>query len=249
MNNVITCQTEEMRLNKFLAQSGICSRRDGEELILAGRVLVDGLVATIGQKISNGQKIEVIGEIKKEFSILFHKPIGIVSAQAQKNEIPAIRLITEKNKIGEGEIPPNDISIPALGRLDKDSRGLLILSEDGVLAKAIISPQSEIDKEYEVEVLGLVSDEKLKKLRFGLSLDGRKLQKAKVEEIAPQKLRFILKEGRKRQIRRMCDLVGLKVVDLLRVRVGPIKLGDLKEGFWRHLTESEKSQLKNYHTA
>jgi 23S rRNA pseudouridine2604 synthase len=124
-----------------------------------------------------------------------------------------------------------------------DSRGLLILSEDGVLAKAVIGPTSELDKEYLVRVTGEVTERKLKMLRHGLQLDGRQLKHAKVIQIAPQQLRIVLREGRNRQIRRMCELVQLEVADLFRIRIGPLKLGDLPSGRWRVLTPEERAAM------
>jgi 23S rRNA pseudouridine2604 synthase len=124
-----------------------------------------------------------------------------------------------------------------------DSRGLLILSEDGVLAKALIGPASTLEKEYRVFVMGEITEDKLAVLRHGLELDDRQLRPAEVEVIADQRLRFVLKEGRNRQIRRMCELVDLKVVDLFRVRVGGLTLGDMPEGRWRPLTATERAAL------
>jgi 23S rRNA pseudouridine2604 synthase len=124
-----------------------------------------------------------------------------------------------------------------------DSHGLLLLSEDGVVAKAVIGPTSELDKEYLVLVTGAVTSRKLALLRHGLELDGRKLRPAKVDEVGDHKLRFILTEGRNRQIRRMCELVELGVVDLFRVRIGPLKLGALPEGRWRPLTAPERAAI------
>ena len=134
------------------------------------------------------------------------------------------------------------MSLPPLGRLDLDSHGLLILSNDGVLAKAVIGPQSELDKEYIVRVAGRIDPPKIALLRQGLELDGRALKPAQVTANG-QVLRFVLTEGRNRQIRRMCELVELEVVDLIRVRIGSLKLGDLPEGKWRHLTPAEREAL------
>jgi 23S rRNA pseudouridine2604 synthase len=130
-----------------------------------------------------------------------------------------------------------------LGRLDQDSRGLLILSEDGVLAKALVGEHSKLDKEYLVRVDGEISEAKLARLRHGLALDGKQLKTAKITQIEPQRLRFILNEGRNRQIRRMCEAVNLEVTDLLRLRIGPLKLGDLHEGKWRMLLNEERDML------
>jgi 23S rRNA pseudouridine2604 synthase len=124
-----------------------------------------------------------------------------------------------------------------------DSRGLLILSEDGVVAKAVIGPASNLEKEYRVRVGGQITGRKLDRLRNGLELDGRKLRPAEVDSIGNQLLRFILTEGRNRQIRRMCELVELEVIDLFRVRVGPLTLGDLPPGRWRPLTSEEREAL------
>jgi 23S rRNA pseudouridine2604 synthase len=124
-----------------------------------------------------------------------------------------------------------------------DSRGLLILSEDGVVAKAVIGPDSVLEKEYRVAVIGQITEARLALLRHGLELDGRRLRPAEVSVISDQRLRIVLREGRNRQIRRMCELVDLKVVDLFRVRVGPVVLGDMPERRWRVLTAEERGAL------
>jgi 23S rRNA pseudouridine2604 synthase len=170
--------------------------------------------------------------------------VGIVSAQPEPGQVPAVRLLTKAALVGESPmIPDAATSVAPLGRLDMDSRGLLILSDDGVLAKAVIGPASKLDKEYLVRVTGQVTDKKLAQLRHGLSLDGRQLKPAKVDVVRPQVLRFLLTEGRNRQIRRMAELVGLHVVDLFRTRIGPLKLGALPERGWRALTPAEREAL------
>ena len=177
-------------------------------------------------------------------SVVIHKPVGVVSAQPERNQVPAARLLTRANLWGpDAPIPEATRSLPPLGRLDMDSRGLLILSEDGVLAKALIGPESKLDKEYEVRVTGAVTDKKLRLLRHGLRLDGRELKPAQITHEGADALRFILHEGRNRQIRRMCEAVDLLVVDLFRVRIGPLALGDLPEGRWRALTAAERTGL------
>jgi 23S rRNA pseudouridine2604 synthase len=140
-------------------------------------------------------------------------------------------------------MPTKRTRLAPLGRLDQDSRGLLLLSEDGVLAKAVIGPESKLDKEYLVHVEGRITDRKLALLRHGLMLDGRQLKPAKIEQIEDQRLRFTLIEGRNRQIRRMCELVELDVIDLFRTRIGPLSLGDLPEGKWRMVTSEERESL------
>ena len=140
-------------------------------------------------------------------------------------------------------VPDRASRLAPVGRLDMDSRGLLLLSEDGVVAKAVIGPSSEMEKEYQVRVTGEVTARKLAMLRHGLELDGRQLRPAQVTVTRSHELRFILQEGRNRQIRRMCDLVELHVIDLFRVRVGPLTLGDLPEGHWRPVTAQERAAL------
>ena len=239
---------EPQRVNKWLAQSGVCSRREAEALIEAGAVFIDGeRVTDVGRKISAGQMLVLNDRAElglgAQVSVVIHKPVGIVSAQPEPGQIPAARLLTAENQVGPGIAPSSRASLPPLGRLDQDSRGLLLLSEDGVLAKAIIGPESQVDKEYVVTVAGKVDRARIQTLRHGLELDGRQLKPAKVTQEDMQVLRFVLVEGRNRQIRRMCELVGLDVTDLVRVRIGPVKLGDLREGKWRHLTGDEREAL------
>ena len=239
---------EPLRINKWLAEEGVCSRREADALIERGLVRVDGEKAVSGQKIEAGQTLTMLQkatrQLDNKLSILFHKPIGIVSGTPEPGEIPAVRLITADTLSGKAHaIPGRYNKLAPLGRLDKDSRGLLILSEDGVLAKALIGPQSEIDKEYAVKVKGEVTAEKLALLRHGLELDGRKLKPAEVTQVKPQELRFVLHEGRNRQIRRMCQLVELRVVDLMRVRIGPLELAGLPEGKWRPISGREREAL------
>ena len=235
---------EPQRVNKWLAQEGVCSRREAEALIAEGKVQIEGArVDDLGRKIEAGQTIEVSIESEQAFTAVINKPVGYVSAQPEKDQIPAVRLLTKANLVGDAAIDTKNMSLAPLGRLDQDSRGLLLLSEDGVLAKALVGEESKLDKEYLVRVSGQIGDKKLALLRHGLELDGRKLKPAKIETVDPQRLRFILNEGRKRQIRRMCELVDLDVTDLLRIRIGPLKLGALQEGKWRLLSTSEREAL------
>ena len=238
---------EPQRVNKWLAGEGVCSRREAEELIANGLVSIDGaVVAEPGRKIERGQTIEVADArgTPAKISVAINKPIGFVSSQPEGDQVPAARLLTKANLIGRADpMPTSRTSLAPLGRLDQDSRGLLLLSEDGVLAKAAIGEDSKLDKEYLVGVRGQINDRKLALLRHGLELDGRKLKPAQIDVVEPWRIRFILNEGRKRQIRRMCELVELEVVDLLRVRIGPLWLGDLPEGKWRALTPAERDAL------
>jgi len=242
-------EEEPQRVNRWLAQSGVCSRREAEGLIEAGLVSIDGeVVADPGRKISRGQCLTLADRasnaLASKITAIINKPVGFVSAQPEPGQTPAARLLTRRTLVGGGvQIPTPTTSLAPLGRLDLDSRGLLILSEDGVLAKAVIGPESLVDKEYQVRVEGRITSERLGLLRHGLQLDGRVLKPAKVSFLSDQTLKFVLVEGRNRQIRRMCDLVGLKVIDLLRVRIGPIFLGDLPEGRWRGMSEDERKLL------
>jgi 23S rRNA pseudouridine2604 synthase len=237
---------EPQRVNKWLGQSGVCSRREAEGFIEAGLISIDGeVVADSGRKILPGQTLTLADAAgPAPLSVVLHKPMGIVSAQPEPGQTPAVRLLTRAALVGESpQIPDRDTRLAPLGRLDMDSRGLLLLSDDGVLAKAIIGPESDLEKEYLVTVTGRVTPEKIARLCHGLSMDGRQLKPAKVSVDQGQELRFILKEGRNRQIRRMCELVGLHVMDLVRIRIGSLKLGDLAEGRWRALTAAERTAL------
>ena len=240
---------EPVRINKWLALEGVCSRREADALIEQGLVEIDGKPITeLGERIVPGQTIKLNSKaaqkLDNQLSIVLNKPVGYVSGTPEPGETPAIRLITKSTLKGEAHaIPGRNNKMAPLGRLDKDSRGLLILSEDGVLAKAVIGPLSEVDKEYVVKVLGEITPEKLALLRHGLELDGRKLRPAKVNAEGKDTLRFVLSEGRNRQIRRMCSLVHLRVADLQRIRVGPVELGNLPEGKWRPLSHKERAAL------
>lgn len=237
---------EPQRINKWLGQSGVCSRREAEALIAEGLVSIDGEVVTdAGRKIVAGQTLvlsERADQALSAVTIVLNKPVGYVSGQPEPGKTPAARLLDADRRLGPGD-PPGRDALPPLGRLDEDSHGLLLLSSDGVLAKAVIGPESRLDKEYLVRVTGKVTDSRLARLRFGLSLDGRALKRAEVTQEGDQDLRFVLTEGRNRQIRRMAEMVGLRVVDLQRIRIGPLSLGDLPQGRWRHLTPDERQLM------
>ena len=236
-----------VRLSKVMVQRGMCSRREADAYIEKGEVLVNGeVVSVLGTKIDPDAEVELNTRAKRaqkvKVTILLNKPLGIVSTQLEKGHKDAIQLITRWNQEGgRRRFQPSIFTeLTVVGQLDIDSKGLLVLTQDGVLAKKIIGPDSEMEKEYLVRVEGSVSEEMIERLRFGLSLDGKQLKKARIEMIEPDFLRFVLWESKKRQIRRMCDLVGLKVVKLKRVRIGNVCLGDLPEGKWRFLSRQEK---------
>lgn len=239
--------TEEfVRLSKLMAARGICSRREADSYIERGLVLVNGeVVNQLGTKVSPSVNITLKRQAQKQqtalVTILLNKPIGYVSAQPEPGYTPAIKLITQENSFGTQNLKPEHLKgLAVAGRLDIDSQGLLLFTQDGRIAKQIIGEHSGVEKEYLVRVNGDLPAEKLQLLRHGLQLDGKPLKPARVEWVNREQLRFVLTEGRKRQIRRMCDLVGLKVLGLKRVRIGRIRLGNLPEGKWRFLQPDER---------
>lgn len=232
-----------IRLSKLMTERGICSRREADKYIEAGLVKVNGeVISVLGTKVSPNSKIELLPKAKKEQSkkvtILLNKPIGFVSSQPEKGYRDAIELLTPDNLFGENQ-PFSRMKMGVAGRLDIDSKGLLVFSQDGTVIKKLIGPDSSIEKEYLVRIKGVVTPDKLKLLRHGLSLDGKALKPAKIDQLDTQFLRFVLKEGKKRQIRRMCESVDLQVTELIRVRIGRVKLGKLPEGKWRFLLPHE----------
>lgn len=237
------------RLAKRMSQLGMCSRREADEYILKGWVKVNGEVATQkGMPVTQEDIITLdpraLQAQNKRVIILLNKPIGYVSGQAEKGYKPAVSLITKENhwtgdKSGIRFNPSHRIGLAPAGRLDIDSNGLLVLTQDGRIAKKLIGNETKIEKEYLVRVRGEVTDKALALLNYGLSLDGEKLKPAKVTVQNQDQLKFILRQGKKRQIRRMCELAGLKVVGLKRVRMGNVRLGSLPVGKWRYLGADE----------
>jgi 23S rRNA pseudouridine2604 synthase len=276
-----------LRLNKRMAELGLASRREADEWIGKGWVTVNGEVATMGMQVKPDVKIEITkqaqGQQANQVTVLINKPLGLVSGQAEDGHEPAITLVQPQNRWAEDNARfffhgSQLKSLVPAGRLDIDSTGLLVLTQDGRVARQLIGEDSLMEKEYLVRVvytghansaaansaaatyggkptqLSRIDDDdpvstdvqsvfpkdKLQLLRHGLSLDGQALQKAQVEWQNPEQLRFVLVEGKKRQIRRMCELVGLKVVGLKRVRVGRVMLGNLPVGQWRYLQAHER---------
>ena len=269
------------RLNKRLAELGLCSRREADDWIAHGWVYVNGAVAEMGVKVTPHDRVTVERAAQRHqdsrVTILLNKPMGYVSAQAEDGHEPAVSLINPRShwrgdQSGLRFTPPHLRGLAPAGRLDIDSVGLLVLTQDGRIARQLIGEDSTLDKEYLVRVIyegaGPVvprhPDERsaplqeigdndpvsrnvqavfppalLERLRHGLSLDGQPLKPAKVEWQNPEQLRFVLVEGKKRQIRRMCEQVGLKVVGLKRIRMGRITLGSLPVGQWRYLAPNE----------
>jgi 23S rRNA pseudouridine2604 synthase len=263
-----------VRVSKLMSEKGMCSRREADEFIQMGLVYVNGeKVTQLGTKVAPNSKVTLAPEAQKiqkdQVTIMLNKPIGFVSAQPEKEYKPAIVLLTKENEYrpepARAKTPLADRSLirkPAfalqkvdpqrleglavIGRLDIDSTGLLVFTQDGRLAKHVIGEDSDVEKEYLVRIENLFElnpleiKKKIRILQNDLSLDGEKLKPCHVEQINEDQLLFILHEGKKRQIRRMCELVGLRVVGLKRVRVGNLKLGDLPVGKWRQLNLTEK---------
>jgi 23S rRNA pseudouridine2604 synthase len=244
---------EDQRLSKVLAERGIASRREADDWIDAGWVKVDGEMAVLGARVFPHQVIEIDEAARTQqahrVTILLHKPIGYVSGQAEDGYEPASVLVTQANHWPEDPSrerwhPGHARGIAPAGRLDIDSTGLLVLTQDGRIARHLIGEDSDVEKEYLVRVEypsgGQFPDNDLDRLRHGLWLDGKELRPAKVSWANEDQLRFVLREGRKRQIRRMCEAVGLVVTGLKRVRIGSVVLGKLPPGQWRYLREDER---------
>lgn len=276
-----------VRLNKRMAELGLASRREADDWIAKGWVKVNGKVAEMGMQVLPGVRIEIDkqaqGQQANQVTILLHKPIGTVSGQAEDGHEPAIKLIQPQNRWADDNARfffhgSQLKSLVPAGRLDIDSTGLLVLTQDGRVARQLIGEDSVMEKEYLVrvaytgvanpaaanspaatyggkaqqlirlddddpvtsDVQSVFPPDKLQLLRHGLRLDDQALKPAKVEWQNPEQLRFVLTEGKKRQIRRMCELVGLRVVGLKRVRVGKVMLGNLPVGQWRYLQPHEK---------
>ncbi|MBS0322188.1 MAG: rRNA pseudouridine synthase, partial [Proteobacteria bacterium] len=237
------------RLSKRMSEEGFCSRREADEWIENGWVRVDGqVVSTLGTRVAPHAVITVERAARahqsERVTILLHKPIGYVSGQAEHGYEPASVLIRPENRWADDPSrttfkPQHLRGLAPAGRLDIDSTGLLVFTQDGRIARHLIGRDSGVEKEYLVRVQGTLAADGLAQLQHGLELDGVKLKPAKVSWQNADQLRFLLREGRKRQIRRMCELVGLVVTGLKRVRTGGVALGKLPLGQWRYLRADE----------
>ena len=246
-----------IRINKRIADMGMCSRREADEWVENGWVRVNGEIAVMGQNVVPSDRVDVDQQAQdrqeQQVTILLHKPMGYVSGQAEDGHEPAIVLLnpesrwnqdTSKTRFNFSQLK----GLAPCGRLDIDSVGLLVLTQDGRVARQIIGEDSVMDKEYlvrvtygdrDIDVQSAFPEDQLALLRHGLSLDDQPLQPAQVDWQNPEQLRFVLTEGKKRQIRRMCEQVGLRVVGLKRIRIGRITLGNLPVGQWRYLSPAE----------
>ena len=250
-----------VRLNKRMAELGLCSRREADAWIEQGWVRVNGQVAEMGMQVGSTDRITVEREAQaqqeQQVTVLLHKPMGYVSGQAEDGHEPAMVLFQARNQWSGDTTrirfsPAQFKGLAPAGRLDIDSVGMLVMTQDGRVARQLIGEDADMEKEYLVRVTctGPQGDvavnvqahfpaAQMQRLRHGLSLDGKALKPAQVEWQNPEQLRFVLKEGKKRQIRRMCEQVGLKVVGLKRIRMGRISLGALPVGQWRYLGPKE----------
>jgi len=247
-----------VRLNKRMADLGLCSRREADDWIARGWVRVNGQPAVMGQPVVANARIEVAKDAEQQqrlqVTILINKPVGYVSGQAEDGHEPAVGLVQPENRWRECNSRmrwgfEQLRGLAPAGRLDIDSIGLLVLTQDGRVARQLIGEDSDMEKEYlvrvsygaeNVNVQGAFPAERLALLCHGLSLDGQPLRPAQVSWQNPEQLRFVLKEGKKRQIRRMCEQVGLFVTGLKRVRIGRVNLGHLPIGHWRYLMPHEQ---------
>ena len=246
-----------IRLNKRMADLGLCSRREADDWIARGWVRVNGLPAVIGQPVAANARIDVAREAeqqqRQQVTILINKPVGYVSGQAEDGHEPAVALVQPENRWRECNSRmrwgfEQLRGLAPAGRLDIDSIGLWVLTQDCRVARQLIGEDSEMEKEYlvrvsygpeNVNVQAAFPAERLALLCHGLSLDGQPLRLAQVSWQNPEQLRFVLREGKKRQIRRMCEQVGLFVTGLKRVRIGRVNLGHLPIGQWRYLARHE----------
>jgi len=232
----------KVRLQKFLAESGVASRRKSEELIESGKVKVNGHIASIGDKINpkkdtvtvSGKKIV---KQKENTYILLHKPRGFITTMSDEMDRKCVAELIKDVKC----------RVYPVGRLDRDSEGMLIFTNDGEFANALTHPTKHVPKTYRVTVRPSINEEQITALTEGIIIDDRKTAPAEVHVVTKEEnrvvLEIILYEGRNRQIRKMCEEIGLEVARLKRTAIGSIKLGMLKQGAWRHLTEDEVRKL------
>lgn len=224
-----------MRLNKFISETGVCSRREADKWIEAGRVTLNGLPAQLGTKVGESDEVRVDGELvgakKTPIYIALNKPVGITSTTESQVEENIIDLIGHRERI-----------FP-IGRLDKDSEGLILLTNNGDIVNEILRSENEHEKEYIVSVNRPITDLALGMLAGGVKIMGETTKPCKVVRVDRETFRMILTQGLNRQIRRMCSALGYRVQRLQRVRIINIDLGTLRTGEWRHLTDAEVAGL------
>ena len=225
-----------MRLNAYLARAGVASRRAADELIKAGRVTVNGEPGQLNTFVQQADRVEVDGSAvspQRLAYVLLHKPSGVVTTARDPHSRPTVV-----------ELVPHEARVVPVGRLDADTTGALLLTNDGPLAHRLAHPRYGVEKVYEVDVAGNPSDEQLRQLREGVQLDDGPTAPARARRLGPNRLELALHEGRKHQVKRMCDAVGLPVTRLHRPRYAGLELGDLAPGDWRELTADEVEVLR-----
>lgn len=228
--------SEPVRLNKYISEAGVASRRAADRMVEEGRVTINGRKAVFGDKVSEGDRVCVDGtevsKVEDDIILVFNKPRGITCTSSPDDKDNVIDYIGYPKRIY------------SIGRLDKESEGLLLLTNNGELANEIMRSRGEHEKEYIVTVNKPINQEFIKKMSGGVPiLDGRVTKRCKVERITDVSFRIILKQGLNRQIRRMCEYCGYDVKRLVRIRVMNIELGDLKEGRYRDITKRERKEL------
>ena len=225
-----------IRINKYLSEAGFCSRREADRRIEAKEVTIDGQIASMGDRVFIGQKVAVLGknvENKEPFVLLVvNKPVGIVCTAEKREKDNIINFLNYPNRIYP------------IGRLDKDSQGLLLMTNQGDILNKILRAGNAHEKEYIVSVNKDVTEEFLSGMSNGVPILDTVTRKCKVEKIGNRKFRIILTQGLNRQIRRMCEYFGYRVVGLKRVRIMNIKLGDLPVGKYREITQNEWETLQ-----
>lgn len=223
-----------IRINKYIADRGIASRREADALISAGKVTVNGKKALIGQKVEESDDVQILGKTKEKQYLAYYKGRGIITHSPEMGEVDIVTKITED--YGLHNITP-------VGRLDKDSEGLIILSNDGRITKPLLDPDAEHEKEYEVTVDKKINNFFLRHMTEGVDIEGYVTKSAKVERLSDKRFKIVLTEGKKHQIRRMCAALGYQVQQLKRVRILTIGIGKLKPNQYRHIKGPE---LKNF---
>jgi 23S rRNA pseudouridine2604 synthase len=226
---------KSVRLNKYISETGVCSRREADKWIEAGRVTLNGVPATLGHKVAQGDEVRIDGNLvgakKKAIYIALNKPVGITCTTEAHVEGNIVRFVGHSERI-----------FP-VGRLDKDSEGLILLTNDGDIVNEILRSENEHEKEYVVSVNRPITDLSLKMLASGVKIMGVTTKPCKVERVDAETFRLVLTQGLNRQIRRMCSALGYRVRRLQRVRIINLHVGALRTGEWRYLTDSEVARL------